>query len=272
MTIDANESVDEPIEMPSTTSNEGIEANLDAQSNDGPSPSSEENHEEKSNGVQKRINDLTAKRYSAEREANELRGKLEKYEANQSAPAQQATIETPLAAPSLPDDLYDDDLMRKYHNDMATYTNVVATNAATSTFENQQKQSLQKTQQAQHKEVIDTYASNAIRDGVDMNKLAGVEQTLNQAGITPELGRFLMNDTNGAKIAEYLADNPSEMYSILKMDAVSAGIEIATKIKPKVLTQTPRVSNAPKPIADVSGGGYVEKDDFDTIYKGYEII
>jgi hypothetical protein len=155
---------------------------------------------------------------------------------------------------------------------MATYTNVVATNAATSTFENQQKQSLQKTQQAQHKQVIDTYASNAIRDGVDMNKLAGVEQTLNQAGITPELGRFLMNDNNGAKIAEYLADNPSEMYSILKMDAVSAGIEIATKIKPKVLTQTPRVSNAPKPIADVSGGGYVEKDDFDTTYAGYEII
>ena len=266
---DATESVEEQIEMPSTTSDEGIEASLETQSDDNSSLPSEENHEEKTDGVQKRINELTAKRYSAEREAKELRDRLAMFEAN--PPTQQAD-ETPVQSPTLPDDLYDDDLMRKYHADMATYTTEVAKNAATSTFENQQKQNAQQTQQAQYKEVVDTYASNAIRDGVDMNKLAGVEQTLNQAGITPELGRFLMNDTNGAKIAEYLADNPSEMYKVLNMDAVSAGIEIATKIKPKVLTKTPKVSNAPKPIADISGGGYVEKDDFDKTYAGYEII
>lgn len=271
MNIDANESVDEEVLMPSTTSNEGIESHLEAQSTDEPSSSSEENHEEKSNGVQKRINDLTAKRYTAEREAAEYKEKLAQYESNQQATTQQAPDES-VVAPSLPDDLYDDEAMRKYHSDMAKYTNVVATNAAKSTFENQQQQSLQKTQQAQQKEVVDKWASNAIRDGVDINKLSGVEQTLKQAGITPELGQFIMNDNNGAKIAEYLADNPSEMYSVLSMDPVSAGIEIATKIKPKVLTQTPRVSNAPTPIADVSGGGYVEKDDFDKTYAGYEII
>ena len=121
MTIDATESADEPIEMPSTTSNEGIEANLDAQSSDGPSPSSEAEHEEKpKRDFQSRFNEQTKRAYTAEREAEELRAKLEQYETNQPAPAQQATIETPLAAPSLPDDLYDDDAMRQYHNDMAT--------------------------------------------------------------------------------------------------------------------------------------------------------
>lgn len=268
--LDANESVDDTVLLPSTTSDDGIDANLDAQSTVEPSATSEETHEEKSNGVQKRINDLTAKRYTAEREAKELKEKLAQYEANQQSNTQPQLKD--VTAPSLPDDLYDDDAMRKYHNDMATYTNVVATNAAKSTFESQQERNLQQTQQAQQKEVVDKWASNGIRDGVTIEKLAVVEQTLNQAGVTPELGRFIMNDANGAKIAEYLVDNPSEMYAVLAMDSVSAGIEIATKIKPKVLTQTPRVSNAPKPIADVSGGGFVEKDDFDKTYKGYEII
>ena len=270
MNTDANESVEEPVLMPSTTSNEGIEAHLDAQSNVEPSSTSEENHEEKSNGVQKRINDLTAKRYTAERETTELKKKLAQYESNQQTTTQ-PIIET-ATAPSLPEDIYDEEAMRKYHTDAQTYNAQVATNAATSTYEDQQKKSLQKSEKAQQKEVIDKYATNAIRDGVDIDKLAGVEQTLNQAGLKPELGQFIMNDNNGAKIAEYLADNPSEMYSILAMDPVSAGIEIATKIKPKVLTQTPRVSNAPQPIADVSGGGYIEKDDFDKTYAGYEII
>ena len=270
MNTDANESVEEEVLTPSITSDEGIEAHLEAQSTDESSSSSEEIHEEKSTGVQKRINDLTAKRYTAEREAKELKEKLAQYESNQQTTTQ-PKVET-VTAPSLPDDLYDDEAMRKYHNDMANYTNVVATQAATSTYEQQQKQSLQQTEQAKQKEIIDKWANNAIRDGVDINKLSGVEQTLNQAGLTPELGRYIMNDNNGAKIAEYLADNPSEMYSILAMDPVSAGIEIATKVKPKVLTQTPKVSNAPQPIAEVSGGGYVEKDDFDKTYAGYEII
>lgn len=272
MTIDANESADTEVLLPSTTSNDGIdtETKIEPQSTVEPSSTSEETHEQKSKrDFQSRFNEQTKLRYTAEREAKELRDKLESLESSKSTAP---TLPLEVVAPSLPEDVYDEDAMRKYHTDMLSYTTAAATSAATSTFENQKKQSLQQSQQEATRKIIDTYTTNAIRDGVDVDKLMGVEQTLNNAGIKPELGHFIMNDNNGAKIAEYLADNPSEMYSILSMDPVSAGIEIATKIKPKVLAQTPKVSNAPQPIADVSGGGYIEKDDFDVTYAGYEII
>jgi hypothetical protein len=63
------------------------------------------------------------------------------------------------------------------------------------------------------------------------------------------------------------------MHEILALDPVSAGIRIATEIKPKVLSQTPKVSGAPDPIPEVKGaGGYVDTDDFSKKYPGAVII
>ena len=73
-------------------------------------------------------------------------------------------------------------------------------------------------------------------------------------------------------MVEYLSDNPAEMHEILLLDPVSAGIRIANEIKPKALSQTPKVSGAPDPIPEVKGGGYVEVDDFDKKYPGAVII
>jgi hypothetical protein len=235
------------------------------------SPASEENHEQKSNGVQGRINDLTAKRYKEERRANEAEQKLATLEA-------QLATQTPVVqsaqdnAPVLPEDIYDEEAMRKYHTDSATYTNTVAQNAAKSQFETQQQASAQQAQNAKHQANIDTYASNAARDGVDFDKLAIAEQTLKQNGLSNELGNYLLSDPNGAKIVEYLNDNPAEMYEVLKLDPVSAGIRIATEVKAKALSQTPKVSGAPDPIPEVTGGGYVAVDDFDKKYPGAVII
>jgi hypothetical protein len=235
------------------------------------SPASEENHEQKSNRVQGRINDLTAKRYKEERRANEAEQKLATLEA-------QLATQTPVVqsaqdnAPVLPEDIYDEEAMRKYHTDSATYTNTVAQNAAKSQFETQQQASAQQAQNAKHQANIDTYASNAARDGVDFDKLAIAEQTLKQNGLSNELGNYLLSDPNGAKIVEYLNDNPAEMHEVLKLDPVSAGIRIATEVKAKALSQTPKVSGAPDPIPEVTGGGYVAVDDFDKKYPGAVII
>lgn len=271
MTIDANEGSEQEVLTPSLTSNEGISTHLTEQSNDESSSSSEENHEEKTNGVQKRINDLTAKRYQAERERDELKEKLEKQQATQNIQPVQA--QELLKAPVLPDDLYDEDAMKAYHGEMAVYSQEAAKQAASSVFESQQEKSAQQKQESQYQKVVETYVSGAIRDGVDLDKLRGVETSLVQAGMKPDLGQFIMNDVNGAKIAEYLADNPAEMHEILAMDSVSAGIKIANEIKPKVLSTTRKVSNAPDPIPDISGnGGFIEKDDFDKTYPGAEFI
>jgi len=237
------------------------------------SPASEENHEEKTNGVQKRINDLTAKRYQETRRADEAIEELAKYKAQQSNQAPASQPEQALNAPVLPEDIYDDEAMRKYHTDSQAYNKQVAESTVQSQFESQQQASAQKDLNAKHQVNLDKYTANAQRDGVDFDKLAIAERALKQAGLSNELGSYLLNDANGAKIVEYLSDNPAEMHDIMQLDVVSAGIRIANEIKPKVLSQTPKVSGAPDPIPEVNGGGgYVEVDDFAKKYPGAEII
>lgn len=278
---DENEIASDKVETPSLTPNEGIEAHLAKQGTDKPdsqpsetiapdesSPSPEDVQAKETNGVQKRINDLTAQRYQEKRRADELEAKIAELTAAQ--PPQQ--IVQDLTPPTMPDDLYDDEAVKKYHADMAKYSQDVATQAAKSQFELQQKMVQEQKLQAQQQERSRKYIDGAIRDGVDVDKLRVVEQTLNNAGISAELGNYIVNDPNGAKIAEYLADNPAEMYEVLQMDSVSAGIKIATQVKPRALSRTPKISNAPDPIPEVKGGGFVEQDSFDKTYKGYEII
>ena len=285
MSIDANDATNDVVLTPKINpkaesvdehfakqeANQEVQTTPQVESPTESSPVSEDNHEEKTNGVQQRINDITKQRYQEKRRADELQAKLEELQTQQAAPQAPSPVQT-LEAPQLPEDMYDEDAMRKYYADSQAYNMQVATSAAQTQLENQQKQGAEQAQQAKQKEILDQYTTNALRDGVDLDKLRVAEQTLNQAGISSELGAFIMNDQNGAKIAAYLADNPAEMYDILQKDSVSAGIQIANQIKPKVLAQTPKVSNAPDPIPEVSGGGFVEKDDFDKTYPGAVIL
>ena len=265
----------EGVVMPKTTSDKPvIEEIANPEIIAESSPASEETHEQKSTGVQNRINDLTAKRYKETKRADDAEEALAILQARQpqSQPVQTQT-EQVLTAPALPDNIYDEDDMRKYHTDSQAFNAQTATNAANNLFESQQNKSLQQGIDAKHKVNLDNYAANATRDGVDFDKLLIAEQSLKQAGLGDELGSYLMNDTNGAKIVEYLHDNPAEMHEIMQLDPIAAGIRIANEIKPKALAQTPKVSGAPDPIPEVKGsGGYVAVDDFDKKYPGYEII
>lgn len=228
------------------------------------STASEENHDKKHDAVQERINKLTAKRYEEKRRADALEVKLKALEAQPQAPTAPILTE----APVMPDDAYDKDAMAKYHKDMVAYSSHVAKEAAASTFE-QQQQALQKdAQQAKYQKIVSTYAANAVRDGVDLDRARAAEDFLQQAGISDSLGNYLLNDLNGAKIVEYLGDNPAEAYELLALDPVAAGIKIANEIKPRALSTTPKVSNAPEPTPTITGGGVSEKDDFARLYPG----
>lgn len=258
--------------MPKVTSDKPVtEEVIQPEVNAESSPASEVNHEEKSNGVQDRINKITAKRYQETRRADEAEEALAKMRAQQPQSQPESQPEQ-VSAPALPEDIYDEESMRKYHEDSQVYNKQVAESTVQNQFESQQKQSVQQAENAKHQTAMDKYAANATRDGVDFDKLLVAEKALKQAGLTNELGSYLMNDTNGAKIVEYLNDNPAEMHEIMGLDPVSAGIRIATEIKPKVLSQTPKVSGAPDPIPEVNGGGYVEVDDFAKKYPGAVII
>lgn len=267
-----SDEMNEGIVMPAVTSdpvtNEVAQPEVIAES----SPASEDNHENKSNGVQNRINDLTAKRYKEERRANEAEAELAALKASQANQTPALQSEQSLSAPVLPEDIFDEEAMRKYHMDSQAFNTQTAQGAARSQFESQQQASVQQAQNAKHQSNVDNYTKNATRDGVNFDKLLIAERTLKENGLGDELGIFLLNDTNGAKIVEYLSDNPAEMHEVLRLDPVSAGIRIANEIKPKVLSLTPRVSGAPDPIPEVKGGGYIAVDDFDKKYPGATII
>lgn len=264
MTTDANDA-DDSVLTPGQPSNESLDDAI-AES----SPASEENHEQKPDAVQKRFNKLTYEKHEALRENERLKAEIETKK--QSTPAPIVEDKANLKAPELPSDIYDEEAMKQYHADSAKYNAQIAKDAATSTFEQQQKQSQKAAQEVEQRKQLNTYVDNAINDGVNMEKLPMIEQTLNNAGINPQLGQYLISDINGAKVAEYLVDNPAEMYEVLQMDPVSAGIKISTEIKPKALSKTPNVSGAPDPIKEVVGGGYVEKDEFDKRYPGAEFV
>jgi hypothetical protein len=234
------------------------------------SPASEDNHEQKHDATQKRINTLTAKRYEETRRADALELKLAEMEKAQAQPVK--PVVSTVGAPRMPDDMYDSEAMGQYHNDMVAYSTQVAQQTAASTFEENQKAVQEQKVQANAQQVVSAYSQNAVRDGVDMDKLRVAEQMLNQSGISDNLGQYIMGDPNGGKIVEYLGDNPAEAYELLALDPVSAGIKIANEIKPRALSTTPRVSNAPEPTREIKGGGTLEKDDFERNYPGTTFI
>lgn len=252
-TTDATQ-VDEPI---NANDNGAIGTDALAES----SPASEENHEQKQDGVQKRINTLTAKKYEAERESERLRAENAALKAEKPV-----VVDNKLDVPKFPDDVYDQEAMQKYHQSMVTYTNDAANAASDRRFADNQQAAQEASTNAQVQKTVSTYANNAVRDGIDMDKLRVVDQTLNNAGISAELGNYLMQDTNGAKVAEYLSDNPALMHEVFALSPAAGAVKIATEIKALALASTPKVSNAPEPHAEITGGGFTEKDDFDKNY------
>ena len=264
MNEDAN-----PQEEALSTESQDVDLNANVESAPAESsPASEDNHD-KTHAVEQRINKLTAKRYQAERERDEerkLRLELEQKLSSQSKPSES------LEAPVLPEDTYDQEAMRKYHQDMVAYTQKVAASASESTWKQQQETKLKAEQDAKRQKAVSDYASNAQRDGVDLEKLQAAEKAVLDAGISPQLGDYLINHPNGAKIVEHLHDNPSIMHEVIGLDPVSAGIKIANEVLPQALSTTPKVSNAPDPLPEISGGGAVVKDDFERQNPGTVFI
>jgi len=263
MTIDAIEPKDLEVQPPSAGAISAEEPEVKAES----SPDSGENHEQKTDGVHKRINELTAKRYEAERRADAAETRLKEVESSKPAPV----VDTE-DAPALPDDFYDEDAMRKYHTDTAAYNRKMAESAGKSAYEHQQDAATKTAQESKRQEAVSSYVSNAQRDGVDLEVLQAAEQALTNAGIDPTLGQHIIDDPNGGKIVEYLYNNPAEMHELLRLSPMNASIKIANDIKAKALSTTPKVSNAPDPLPNISGGGTLEKDDFERKFPGTEFI
>lgn len=242
----------------------------EAKDNSESSTDSAEKHEEKTNGVQDRINKITAEKYQEKRRAEELQKQIDELKA--AKPENQTAQPSTVKQPEYPDDPYDTDAMREYHAQMLKYGEDVAELKAKSFYENQQKGTAESEQKKQYDNLVNTYANNAIKAGVDLDKLAASEKVVLQSGLNPQLGDYLMRDPQGAAIVAYLADNPVDLELINNLDPMSASVKIATEIKAKALSKTPKVSNAPDPLPDIKGSGTLEVDDFEKKYGKSEFI
>lgn len=236
------------------------------------SPVSGESHEQKTNGVQDRINKITAKAYQQERRADDIQRQLDDANAKLSSQTPAKVEAKAVTAPVLPEDIYDEDAMRKYYNDSASYNQELAQSTVNSTLEDQKRKRTEQVQKDKNQELISGYYSNAQRDGVDLDKLRVAETMVSQSGIDNSLAQHIMTDVHGGKIVEFLHDNPEVLQELTSMSPMAAAIKIANDIKPQALSQAPRVSNAPAPATDIRGGGVIEQDEFEKNYPGATFI
>lgn len=213
------------------------------------SPSASETQAEDKGNVQNRINKITAEKYAAQRELEQLKKKLE------SQPSQEpSAVQAPTDAPTLPEDIYDEEAMRKYHSDMTTYNQEQAKKAAIATYEEQQKSVVTAQQQAKDREMVQNYTQSGLESGLTVEQMEVDEQIIVNAGINPELGRYIMADADGAKIVNYLASNPEAMHTILSASPMQASVMIETQIKAKAKGPG-NITKAADPVESVIGSG-----------------
>lgn len=214
-----------------------------------------------SENAQKRINELTAEKYALKRQ-------LEEREKQSQVTPEVKQETTPEVAPQLPDDLYDEEAMRKYHADMVAFTQSQASKAAESVYQNQQTEQQKLKAQSEQQKQIQTYAEQGLSDGLTIEQMQNNEKILNGSGISSELGMFLMSDQHGAKLADYLANSPDDLQKVLSMNPMQAAVYISGEVKTKALTPS-NVSNAPEPTNVLTtGAASKQTDDFDASCPG----
>lgn len=228
-------------------------------------PQSEENGEEvaKPNKLQERLDKLTAEKYEAKRRADELEAKLKALEANST----QTQLPDDLVAPELPEDTWDNEAMKKYHQDMIQYQRKLAEHAAKSTLSNTEKERRQAAMQQEQVKVVQGFAQRAMQNGISIEQLEAAGTGLVNAGLSQELQMLIMEDEAGPQITMHLAKNPDLAYELLTMPTAKAAVKLATQVKQAAIANKPKLSKAPDPLPEGKPASIVERDDFEKKYK-----
>lgn len=227
------------------------------------SESATETQVENKDNIQGRINKITAEKYAEKRRADELAQKLAAYEAQKP---QQAAQNFDIKPPSIPDDLYDDDAMRKYHAEMLEYTSKLtearASDSVKRYLEKQREESASSEATKSRTQLINQYAERGLKSGLTIEQMQLNEQIISQIGISSELGDFIMSDERGALIANHLANNTDALVKLQSMSPLQAAVFIANEVKPAVVGPK-KVTRAPDPLSPIQGGGSRVIDDFE---------
>lgn len=209
------------------------------------SAASEEQHEQKSNGVQERINKLTAQKYEEKAKAEAALKRAQELE------AKLASQEKPSVGIELPDPdlMYED--KEAYNAKLAEYHQAMAAK----TFEQQQQQAALRAQQEaqarEQAEIQSTFANNATQHGIEVEEAFNAAQTLVDRGMQQTLGKMLLEIPNSAVMTAYLAKNPEAYEQVNSQRTGYAMAQALQALESKALAK--KVSSAPEPIPDIKG-------------------
>lgn len=179
----------------------------------------------KKSRFQERIDKLTADKHGAEREARQLREKLERLEARQR--------------PEVDEDDYD----------------AVEQDRIRRAFEETEKQRF-----SEDAELIEQQAQAArgelFRAKLDAarDRIPDLQESISsfaQLPITPDSAEIIADSPKAAEIAHYLGRNPATAYEIAEMSPAMQGRAIA-QIEARVTLPAKRVSSAPPPAAKIT--------------------
>ncbi len=239
----------EPIETEQAEDQPDIEESVedDAES----STDSEETHDKPIfTEKQQRIFDdaigkKTFKLREKEREADELRKRLEEVErpVTQSRPN----------VPALPDPfaVSDEEYKRQIMHREQALMSAAAYDARMQMLQNQQAQIAQEEAQKQQEvlvEKVQSYAQRAKTLGVKAEELQAAGSIVGQFGIEDSLVQYILEDDHGPLITKYLSQNIAMLDNLRNMHPTRAAVMIATEIKANAAALKPRLTNAPDPI------------------------
>lgn len=228
--------------------------------------SSPEQPQQPSKGELKRINTLTRKLRETER-------RLQQIEASKKT--ETAVENKPPELPPEPDDdlRYEDP--DKYRELKAQHANAMIERAAwkaqqdwTEKQKRQEQEQKAQAEQQKQQELIDSYLDNALEAGLTEDKIIYNEEVLKGHGITPDLAVELYSDTQGPKLVDYLASNPSELEKIASMTPFKAGDYINRVIRPQALSSKSKTTNAPDPFEPTNSSSPIS-DEWSNVAKGY---
>ncbi len=197
----------------------------------------DENKEKKKDfsGVQKRINQLTAEKYRALREAEELRNRLSKEEKD---------VSSPVEIPTLEQFDYDDS---KYTEALIDYKVRQQVEKVQNLFSQQEE--IRRREQS-NREFAKKIQKANIPDYVE-----SAEALASSVSLPAELIDAIQENENGPLIVHYLGNHLDEADRIVSLSPVKAAVELGKLSVTLKSAKKKEMSKAPDPPERLSGGG-----------------
>lgn len=213
------------------------------------------------NGYEKRIATLVHRERQKDQELAQLRAENQTLKAVTPA-SKEAEV------PDYPSDDLRYDNPEQYKRKLDDYNRYVAReefnrleSERRKAQESEQESERLNAEKARQGEIVKKYIEGGISSGISEDKMAANERMLQSAQIDAGLAEQIYADDHGAKIVDFLADNPDKLSELASMNPYQAAVKIATDIKPQALSSRPAPTNAPDPIESTSGGGLPPGDD-----------